>query len=79
MFLAHSWSIFPIFGVKKIQLHMGFLHHAKIQKKLMIQFQENARTDGRTERPYFIGPFRLPPGVQYKEECFQMFSQDIMV
>ena len=57
---------------------MGFLHHAKIQKKLMIQFQENARTDRRTERPYFIGPFRLPPGVQYKEECFQMFPQDIM-
>ena len=38
----------------------------------MIQFKENSqtdkRTDGRTEgqtdRPYFIGPFRLPPGVQ---------------
>ena len=34
----------------------------------MIQFKENARTDGRTEgwtdRLYFIGPFRLPPGVQ---------------
>ena len=40
----------------------------------MIQFQENARTDGRTEEradgradsPYFIGPFRLPAGVQKK-------------
>ena len=40
----------------------------------MIQFKENARTDGRTERRakgrtdrrYFIGPFRLPPGVQLK-------------
>ena len=42
----------------------------------MIQFKENAWTDGRTEgqkgrrmegrtdRPYFIGPFRLLPGVQ---------------
>ena len=42
-------------------------------EKLMIQFQENARTnggkdkrtDGRmeglTDRPYFIGSFRLPP------------------
>ena len=29
----------------------------------MIQFKENARTDGRTGRPYFIGPFRLPPGL----------------
>ena len=23
------------------------------------------RKDGRTDRPYFIGPFRLTPGVQY--------------
>ena len=38
----------------------------------MIKFKENAHTDGRTEgwkdrrtdRPYFIGPFCLPPGVQ---------------
>ena len=40
----------------------------------MILFQENARMegqkdrpkDGRTDRPYFIGPFWLPPGVQYR-------------
>ena len=31
------------------QLHIGFQHPAKIQKKLMTQFQENARTDGRSE------------------------------
>ena len=38
----------------------------------MIQFKENARTDrrkdgktgGRKDRPYFIGPFQLPPGFQ---------------
>ena len=33
----------------------------------MIQFQENAQTerkDIRADRPYLIGPFRLPPGVQ---------------
>ena len=34
----------------------------------MIQFHENTwtdrRTDRRTERPYFIGPFKLAPGVQ---------------
>ena len=31
------------------QLHMGFQHHAKIQKKLMTQFQENATTEGWAE------------------------------
>ena len=36
----------------------------KLRKKLMIQFQENAWTDGRTNRPYFIGPFWLLLGVQ---------------
>ena len=34
----------------------------------MIQFQDNAQTDrrkdGRTGRPYFIGPFPLMPGAQ---------------
>ena len=34
----------------------------------MIQFQENAHTEGqkdeRADRPYFIGPFQLPLGVQ---------------
>ena len=34
----------------------------------MIKFQENARTDGRTDGttdiPYFIGPFQLSQGVQ---------------
>ena len=28
--------------------------------------QKDRRRDGRTDRPYFIGPFRLPPGVQKK-------------
>ena len=36
----------------------------------MIQLQENAQTDGKAEgqmdRPYFIGPLRLRPGVQNK-------------
>ena len=30
------------------QLHKGFYHHAKILRNLMIQFQKNTRTDGRT-------------------------------
>ena len=82
MFLAHFWSIFPIFRAKNFfwkiqlchtQLHTGFQHRAKIQIKLMILFQENpqtngrtedGKTDGRTDRPYFKGPFRLSPWVQ---------------
>ena len=42
----------------------------------MIQFKENAwtdgwkdgRTDGRADRPYFIGPFQLPLGVKKVEK-----------
>ena len=49
-FLAH----FPNFWGKKCfsmkssfyaQLYKGFWHHAKIQRNLMIQFQENTQTD----------------------------------
>ena len=77
LFLAHFQSIFPNFGTQKFfqkirlcqaQLHMGFWHHAQIQKKMMIQFQENTWTkvwkDRRTVRSCFIGPFRLMPRVQ---------------
>ena len=67
-FLAH----FPNFWGKNFFLENPALSRktswvssimTKFRKKLMIQFQENAwtdgRTDGRTDRPYFIGPFRL--------------------
>ena len=45
---------------------------SKFQKKLISQSQENLQTDGkmdertkgRTDRPYFIGPFQLRLGVQ---------------
>ena len=37
----------------------GFWHLAKIQRNLMIQFQENIQTGSS----YFIGSFQLPPGV----------------
>ena len=30
----------------------------------MSQFQENLQADGRTDRPYFIGPFWPRPGEQ---------------
>ena len=60
-----SWKI----QICHAQLHMGFWHHAKILKKLMIQFK-NAQTDertgwrmdNRTDRTYFIGPFQLSLG-----------------
>ena len=40
----------------------------------MIQFQENVQTDERTDRPYFIEPSRLPPGVQQKVTFFGMHN-----
>lgn len=32
-----------------------------LRKNLMIQSPENAPTDKRTDRPYFMKPFELPP------------------
>ena len=70
LFLAH----FPNFWGKKfffwkIQLSCTTSYGFLASRKLMIQFQENTQTDGRTDRttdrtdrPYFIGPFWLPPG-----------------
>ena len=37
----------------------------------MIQFQENAGTDRRKDRPYFIGPYQLPPTVQQTQLAFK--------
>lgn len=54
----HHRTIFPILGQKKTflkitfclaQLHMDFYHHAKIYKKSMVEFQENAWTERQTE------------------------------
>ena len=42
----------------------------------MMQFQENTRTDGRMDRPYFIGPFRLPPGVQKVKQSFRAIDME---
>ena len=42
----------------------GFWHHAEMQKKLMIKFQENAQTSRVTDIPYFIGFFQLLQGMQ---------------
>ena len=75
--MAKFCSIFPILGAKKMfpenltlssTTSYGFIAPCQnLEKKLMIQFQENAWTDGRTrrtERPYFVGPFWLLPGIQ---------------
>ena len=47
-------------------------------KKLIIQFQGNARTDGgtngRTERSYFMGSFRLLSGFQKFSIFFNRWS-----
>ena len=63
-FLAH----FSNFGGKKgfsmksicyAQLLQGFWHHAKTQKNLMIQFQENTQTD--VKRPEWTDPISQDP------------------
>ena len=54
MFLGHFWSFLPdgdFFQKIRLchtQLYMDPWHHAKFQKKLMRQFRESLRTDGRT-------------------------------
>ena len=32
--------------------------------------QKDGRKDGRTDRPYFIGPFQLPAGVQKEKKSY---------
>ena len=41
------WPIWG--GVCHAQLHMGFQHYAKFQKKLKKQFKENTWTEAQTE------------------------------
>ena len=35
----------------------------EFRKKLMVQLQENAPTDGGTDSPNFKGPSRIPPRI----------------
>ena len=54
-FLAHfpnSWGKkgFSMKSSCYAQLLKGFWHYAKIQRNLMIQFQENTQTDVRRQR-----------------------------
>ena len=58
----------------------GFLAPCQnLEKKLMIQLQENARPDGRTEGMMerrtdliFLGPFQLPPVGPKTSNGFQL-------
>ena len=82
-FLVH----FTNFGDKKSFLENPALSHTtsyqflapyqNLEKTNNIILRE--RPDRRTDRPYFIGPFRLMPGVQKRvlflssyEACFQI-------
>ena len=74
------WPIFvpfsPFWGAKKIFLEnqvlscttsYGFLASRQNSEKVNDTIQRKCpdrRTDGWKDRPYFIGPFQLPPAVQ---------------
>ena len=59
------WPIFQFFPALSRTTSHGILAPCRnLEKKIITQFQENGRTVGRTDRPYFIAPFRLPPEVQ---------------
>ena len=65
MFLAHFWSIFPIFLSRTTSY--GFLASCQNLEKTnetIPRKHPDRRKDGRTDRPYLIEPFRLMPGVQ---------------
>ena len=76
IFLGHFWPFLVIFAQwgffskrsSSVTLNYIWVPNNKFQKKLMSQSRENLRTDGRTEgrtdRPDFIGPFRSRPGLQ---------------
>ena len=76
LFLVHFWPIFPIFGAKKVFLEnpalsrttlYGFLVSCQNLEKTndtILRKHLDWRKDGRTDTPYFIGPFWITPGVQ---------------
>ena len=79
MFLAHFAPFFSILGQKKIFLRKfssitdNFIWISSTMPNFRKNFwcnskkipgQKDGWKDGRTDRPCFIRPFRLPPGVQ---------------
>ena len=80
--IFYHFCLMGIFSKKfacHTQLCMGPQDHAKFRKKLMSQSQENlqktGRTDGRMDKPCFIGPFRLRPGVQLNFSTINSISK----
>ena len=69
-------KIFPENPALSCTTSYRFLAPCQNLKKQLIQFQENAqpdrrkdgRTDRRMDRPNFIGPFRLPPGIEKRQK-----------
>ena len=62
-FLKHK--IFSRKSSCRTQLHMGFQHHVKIKKKnnpTIPRKHPDRQEVGKTDRLYFIGPFKLPAG-----------------
>ena len=83
LFLTLFGSIFPIFEAKKIFPEIPALSHttsygflAPCQNLEKIDYtiprkcpdrRKDGWKDGRRDRPYFIGPFWLPTGVQFSK------------
>ena len=75
LFFAHFWPIFPILGAKKFfpeypalprTTSHGILAPCQISEKANDAIPRKRLekwTNGKTDRPYFIGSFRLPPWV----------------
>ena len=76
------WALFPNFWAKIFfpenpalsrTTSYEFLAPCQISEKTNDTIPRKCldkRIDGRTDRPYFIGPFRLPPGVQIMMKLF---------
>ena len=78
--MVHFRSIFG--GQKIFPKNLAVMHNYKVYTKLIIQFQENAQADrqmkehpvGKTETPYFIRSFSLPPRVQKAQLLLEFFG-----
>ena len=80
--MAHFGPSFPILGAKKILTENPALSRTtshgilapcqnleKINDTILRKHQtDGGRMDGRTDRPYLIGPFQLPQGVQKNKQ-----------
>ena len=93
LFLAYFWLIFLIFWAKIFFLEnpaqprttiYGFLASCQNLEKPNDTIprkrpgrRKGGRTDGRTGRPYFIGPFRLTPEDQLWRKAKRLLSDKV--